>query len=130
MDKYTFNVSLAHKRGLTKIEMDELQKLYNKVEEIFEVQRAYIDEDIKPEPSLLQSWDEMLHDIEFKMQELWKFEKDESYHHYWFEQPFCSCPKMDNHERIGTGDFIINCNCPVHGHQCADAQNVDQETGC
>jgi len=130
MMDYSFNTRLARERGLSEIEMNKLQKLYNRVNEIFEVQRAYIDEGIKPDSKLLRSWDQMLHDIEYKIQEIWKFNKDKKFHHYWFEQPFCKCPKMDNQERVGVGNFIINCECPIHGHMCDEAQNVDQETGC
>lgn len=51
---------------------------------------------------------------EFTLQELWGFNRDKNWHK-WFNVPKCTCPKMDNRERLGTDYTIINSNCPVHG---------------
>lgn len=57
---------------------------------------------------------EKVKEIEFELQRLWGFDKDETYH-YWYEVPKCQCPKIDNAERRGTNYQIVNMDCPVHG---------------
>ena len=52
--------------------------------------------------------------IEFKLQGLWGFPLDRNYHK-WFNVPKCSCPKIDNLERLGTEYRIFEEGCPVHG---------------
>lgn len=52
---------------------------------------------------------------EFRLQELWGFAQDSAYHKYWFLVPGCTCPKLDNSDRFGTGYNVINCSCPYHG---------------
>lgn len=52
--------------------------------------------------------------LEFLQQELWKFEKNKN-HHCWFEVPKCTCPILDNLDRIGFEDCVINDSCPIHG---------------
>lgn len=54
-------------------------------------------------------------EIEFSMQEAWKFPRDEKKHSWWFQLPKCTCPKMDNRGRWGLGNFIINEECILHG---------------
>lgn len=58
---------------------------------------------------------EMIEPLEFKLQELWGFNKNSNYHRFWFEINTCTCPKMDNIEYLGTGTRIINEECVVHG---------------
>lgn len=53
--------------------------------------------------------------IEFKLQRLWGFKQDPNFHSWFFRIPGCTCPKMDNQERIGTGYFIRTLDCPFHG---------------
>ncbi len=54
--------------------------------------------------------------IEFNLQELWKFKKDKSYHKSW-ELPKCTCPRMDNNDRYPHGPYIINFGCILHGQE-------------
>lgn len=58
--------------------------------------------------------DKKLEDIEYEIQELFKFPRDKNYHRFW-ERPHCACPKMDNQDNWGTGHYIINQSCPLHG---------------
>ena len=59
--------------------------------------------------------------LESQLQELWGFPVDERYHHYSFKLKGCSCPYMDNMERLGSGMFFINKKCIVHGSK--DSEN-------
>lgn len=54
-----------------------------------------------------------LTEIDFKLQELFKFPRDANYHRIW-EYPKCGCPVMDNKDRYPYG-HIIDAGCPLHG---------------
>ena len=53
---------------------------------------------------------------EFKMQKVWGFELNRSYHIHWLRSIFCECNKKENKRLFGK-DFIINPKCPIHKHQ-------------
>ena len=53
-------------------------------------------------------------ELEFELQRLWGFPQDEEFHKYWLSVGSCSCPNMDNMDRLGYGR-IINLGCPLHG---------------
>jgi hypothetical protein len=55
----------------------------------------------------------VIEDLNFQMQELWGFNRDADFHH-WYEVPRCTCPKMDNKDRFGTNQRIYSSECPVH----------------
>lgn len=56
---------------------------------------------------------QVIEDIEFTLQGLWKFTRDVNYHTHWIEIKGCTCPKMDNQERWGTGRITVS-TCPWH----------------
>lgn len=56
----------------------------------------------------------LITEIEFNLQELWKFPKDKNFHKFW-ETPKCLCPKMDNMDSYPHGYYIISSDCPLHG---------------
>jgi len=58
-----------------------------------------------------------IENIEFNMQELWGFEKNRNMHRYWFDNDVCTCPKMDNFDKMGTGYRMYNSNCIIHGEE-------------
>jgi len=53
--------------------------------------------------------------VEFALQDFWGFERNINFHHYSFRMKGCTCPQMDNEERIGTGQMIHNGDCIYHG---------------
>lgn len=62
------------------------------------------------------SWEAYARDIrsiEFALQRSWGFPQSENFHRWW-NLPHCSCPKLDNEERYGTAQLIIDKECPVH----------------
>lgn len=52
--------------------------------------------------------------IEFVLQGLWGFPINDRFHSYWHQFKECTCPNLDNSERMGTGDRVIRTDCPVH----------------
>jgi hypothetical protein len=61
-------------------------------------------------PSLMKEYTA----LEYKMQECWGFPKDAGYHRFW-DIPACTCPRMDNEDRLGTKYSIFSQECPLHG---------------
>jgi len=52
--------------------------------------------------------------LEFEQQKLWNFGEDAN-HHYFFDFPGCTCPRLDNLERLGHEGKVYSGNCPIHG---------------
>lgn len=52
--------------------------------------------------------------LEAQQQRLWNFKVDKRYNHF-FDFPGCTCPKLDNAERVGTDYTITAHDCPLHG---------------
>ncbi len=50
---------------------------------------------------------------EFKIQTLFNFSPSEDWFRFW-QLPGCSCPRMDNEDRLGTPYKIRNLNCKLH----------------
>jgi len=54
-------------------------------------------------------------ELEYSLQVAWGFEKNEKYHTYqWSGLSGCTCPVMDNRDRIGAR-YWISESCPYHG---------------
>ena len=53
--------------------------------------------------------------MEYKLQEVWGFPQDASYHTYQNQLPHCTCPTMDNGERHGTTARWVSGDCLYHG---------------
>lgn len=62
----------------------------------------------------LRRLNELVTKCEFNLQELWGFALDENFHR-WYHVPKCTCPKMDNNDRLGTKYKIYSGDCPIHG---------------
>ena len=50
--------------------------------------------------------------IEYKMQDLWGFHRNDTKHTNWLRMKGCTCPVLDNHDYPYT---ITNYTCPWHG---------------
>jgi len=64
----------------------------------------------------LKNFAKMFERLEFLQQELWGFKKDSNWHQ-WFDVPKCKCPKLDNADRIGSEESVMNSDCPIHGDE-------------
>lgn len=56
---------------------------------------------------------QVIEDIEFTLQGLWKFERSKDHHTHWIDIEGCTCPKMDNRNHWGTGRLTVS-DCPWH----------------
>ncbi len=104
------NEALADKQGLSEQERNEINTLHSKRSNIIKQISNTKISNKKTIQRLLKRWSE----IEFELQEAWKFEKDANFHRFW-ELPHCKCPKMDNDDNYPHGYYVIVENCPLHG---------------
>ncbi len=70
--------------------------------------------DIKDFPERYENPVQLIEDLEYSLQGLWKFPRDFSYHTHFLEIKDCKCPRLDNFERRGYGR-ITNMACHWHG---------------
>ena len=103
------NPSLFYKNGLNENDLDVLKKLHCDMYAVHLAMEATNDK------SELHRLAKEVEQLEFALQKAWKFAPS-SRMHRWFEVPKCSCAKLDNMERLGTGYRIITESCPVHGN--------------
>lgn len=101
--------NLAVKQNLDIDDLENIKKIH--------INRLTLFDKIEAESNIskLHKLADELTEIEFKLQDAWKFDRDASFHSWWFQSPKCTCPKLDNQERIGTGYFIVNESCLLHG---------------
>lgn len=64
-------------------------------------------------PSIQKNPTKFIEDCEFVLQGLWGFERNSNFHSHWIRISGCTCPTMDNVERLGFGR-IISGGCPWH----------------
>lgn len=88
--------------------LDQIKELH--------IKRLELYDRIKKEklPEALKALAEESTEIEFKLQELWKFKRNRDFHKFW-ELPKCECPVLDNDDRYPYGYYVITCTCPLHG---------------
>lgn len=104
------NPRLAARQGLTDLQIDELKDLHIKRCQLYERFTYFLTQENSYIPELLKEYTAG----EFAMQRLWGFPEDANYHRFW-DIPACTCPRMDNNERVGTPYHITSSECPLHG---------------
>lgn len=72
----------------------------------------------------LKDYVTQLTNIEFRLQDSWGFPRNSEFHRFW-ETPKCTCPKLDNEERVGTQFTITNGSCILHGEEVDEGINVE-----
>ncbi len=104
----TINSILVANQGL---DLDTVSKI-NKLHRVRNCYLTLMDE--FNDKGNLRHFSNIITQIDFQLQKLWKFKEDSAYHRFW-ELPKCDCPKMDNIDTYGTGHRYINPNCILHG---------------
>jgi len=106
------NTTLIHSQKLTRKDVALVRRIHRKRKKLFKM----IKYDLKKHnTSNLIDSARKLTNIEFELQRAWKFNELINMHSWWFLNPACSCPVMDNADFIGTDRKIYNPNCIVHG---------------
>ena len=111
----------VHNKGLRLNERLILQqKLYeSEVEQILRLHEYRLTLCAKmaalpPDNPKVRAYAKELEQLEFLLQDAWKFPRDVNYHRLW-EIPHCSCPKMDNDDAYPWGYYVKSLCCPAHG---------------
>lgn len=68
---------------------------------------------IKSTPENYADPAQLIEDMEFTLQGLWKFDRSKDHHTHWIDIKGCTCPKMDNKDHWGTGRLTAS-DCPFH----------------
>lgn len=100
------NLSLARQRDLSEGTITAIQTIMDRIHTIHN-RSLYYCETYKDAVECVQS-------LETTLQLLWGFPYDKNYQTYRFGFKDCTCPKIDNRERLGTGTFIYDKGCVVH----------------
>lgn len=102
------NLSLARQRDLSEDTITAIQTIMDRIHIIHNRPLFYC-ETYKDAVECVES-------LETTLQLLWGFTYDKNYQTYRFSFKDCNCPKMDNRERVGTGEFIYDKSCVVHSY--------------
>lgn len=71
--------------------------------------------DDKAKPEVIKVLSGLLTQTEYALQTLWEIPVNRKWHSYWLKNERCTCPRLDNYEQMGAGDFIYDMTCPIHG---------------
>ena len=114
------NLSLARKRGLDDEDIMQIQLLQRERETLIDEMQLTQGTDV----GALGYYGDLLAILEKQLQGIWKLDEDLSYTRFW-ELPHCTCPAMDNEDRMGANaGSIISGGCPVHGHRLQVVSNA------
>lgn len=100
---------LAIQQGLTEIDLKNLKNLHRKRLKLFDKIET------ETNPMMLHLLADQITNIDFELQDAWKFPRDIKYHTWWNQAPRCTCPKMDNKDMLGTNLRVVSESCPLHG---------------
>lgn len=107
------NKRLAKSRGLTDLRIEEIEKVAKQLDDFIENPQQYVKYPTTVQPHIKH--------LEFELQYLWEFPKDETCHRYWYRVKWCTCPIIDNEELFAISQKIINMDCPYHGTNKAES---------
>lgn len=114
----TINMKLAKERGLSNERIRHIQNVQTQRDAIIYVMKVTSPdtyEEYEDFISFIKGEAELLARTDYRLQELWGFEQNSDWHKFW-ETPHCSCPKMDNLDRWGTGHAVVSMHCILHGY--------------
>lgn len=106
--KFILNQALIAKQGLTLSEVLTIEELH-KTKQLLIWRMKH-----SKKPETLRRLADEVTEVEYKLQDAWKFPRDKNFHKFW-ELPGCSCPLHDNCERWGTGYAVYSQDCLIHG---------------
>ncbi len=113
-EAWMLNPYLVSQQELTPAEIDEIVRLHNVRESVFETMKSLTP---SQDRSILAICVSMVESLEFALQEAWRFDLTKSMHTWWFLSPHCSCPKDENwivFLKGGEDDRHVNEECVLH----------------
>ena len=106
---YYLSPGLALKQEMTAEDIEKVKALHVKLHNLFIEITKCSDETKYPQ------YVKQVEDIEYEMQDAWKFERDVNRHSWWYKIPHCVCPVLDNIDSWGLPRRVISGVCPMHG---------------
>lgn len=103
------NSRLAARQKVTDDQLQALRASHVVRRTIFDLAEANIQH-----PTTLRMLARIFDHLENEQQELWNFGVDANFHRF-FDMPGCTCPRMDNEDRLGTPFKVYSADCPIHG---------------
>lgn len=107
---YYLNPFLIKQQNLLDDDLEKVINLHNKIHDLFDEIEECSD------VSKYHNYAALLENLEYELQDAWKFERDSSKHCWWYKIPHCKCPKLDNRDRWGINERVISEFCPVHSN--------------
>ena len=118
---FYINKDLAKKQHLSEETIKEIEKIYEELAKLFtETEKDLENGNLNSKYVFYK-----VQHLEFKLQELWGFEKDELKHTWTFKIPGCNCPTMDNRDAFGYRR-IFREDCPIHGFIVKESQEKER----
>lgn len=108
-NRYNLNESLAISQGLCQENFDKLILLYDDLKDIIKKIES------ESETEIIKKLVVQIIELEYTIQETWKFERNADMHYFTFIPRTCKCPKLDNMDYRGTPYRLYNTDCPIHG---------------
>lgn len=105
--KIKLNKQLLKRQGISKETEQAIIRLHRKMDKLKDLSIGKI--------ASIPVYVKDVQNLEFKMQEQWKFDQNSAFHTHWFYDPKCTCPVMDNQDMLGIQACVISKNCPLHG---------------
>lgn len=102
------NDRLAIRQGITDEQLEALKVTHQLKHMLFEAAKKYLER-----PTTLRMLAASFDSLETEQQKLWNFNPDPSFHRF-FDFPGCTCPKIDNAERLGIPQKIHSLSCSIH----------------
>jgi len=102
------NPHLIKQQNRTEVEVLKIVELHARLH------RAFDEMEAETETERLQKLAALVKELEFHLQEAWGFERNADWHSWWFQVPHCTCPILDNWDRVGTEFAVLTTGCPIH----------------
>jgi hypothetical protein len=113
------NPKLVEKQELTDADIQVIIDAHNERLHLFH-RLEKVDPETLEGRAELRAGAARLEELEFKMQEGWKFPQSRDHHTWWYQIPHCRCPRLDNRDNFGTGQRFVARDCPVHRHNVVE----------
>jgi len=110
----TLNANLAMRQKITDEQLEALKLSHQLRWMLFESAKKIIEEDLPAKGLKLRMLANVFDTLESEQQKLWNFDVNSNFHMFW-TFPGCSCPVMDNQDRIGTPYKVTVQSCIIHG---------------
>ena len=109
LNKPLLNPDVVEQQGIDMVTQSQIQSLHVIREAMFYA-AEHLDPEIPKELAVLQALVQDLRGLEYNMQRLWGFKRQQSMHSWWYQMPHCVCGP----DHFAGFDIEISPDCPIH----------------